>query len=122
MNNNPLDIFRIRMKETRTRKNITLKEIAESVGCKEATIQRYESGNGIKSVPYETLVAIADTLGVSPQYLLGWEKPKLNSPELLADIAGDSRLLDYIDKIKNLTDSDKEKVYSYIDYIHSSNK
>lgn len=122
MNNNPLDIFRIRMKETRTRKNITLKEIAESVGCKEATIQRYESGNGIKSVPYETLVAIADTLGVSPQYLLGWEKPKLNSPELLADIAGDSVLLDYIDKIKNLTDSDKEKVYSYIDYIHSSNK
>lgn len=122
MNNNPLDIFRIRMKETRTRKNITLKEIAESVGCKEATIQRYESGNGIKSVPYETLVAIADTLGVSPQYLLGWEKPKLNSPELLADIAGDGRLLEYIEKIKNLTDTDKEKVYSYIDYIYSTNK
>ena len=122
MSGNPLDIFRIRMKETRTRKNITLKEIAESVGCKEATIQRYESGNGIKTVPYETLVAIADTLGVSPQYLLGWEKPKMDSPELLADIAGDFKLLECIRKINSMTENDKEKVYSYIDYNYSANK
>lgn len=122
MSQNPLDTFRKRMKEVRTRRNITLKEIAEAVGCKEATIQRYESGNGIKTVPYETVVAIAETLNVSPQYLLGWETPSIDSAELLADIAGDPTLLSYINKIKEMGTNDKEKIYSYIDYILSTKK
>lgn len=122
MSQNPLDTFRKRMKEVRTRRNITLKEIAEAVGCKEATIQRYESGNGIKTVPYETVVAIAETLNVSPQYLLGWETPSIDSAELLADVAGDPTLLSYINKIKEMGTNDKEKIYSYIDYILSTKK
>ena len=120
MSANPLDVFRKRMKETRTQKGITLKEIAEAIGVKEATVQRYESGNGIKTVPYETVVGIAETLGVSPSYLLGWEKPSIRDAELLADIAGDSKLMKCVRQIASMGNADREKVYSYVDYIKST--
>lgn len=69
----PLSTFRERIKNIRKQKGITLKELAEHIGVKEATMQRYESGNGIKTIPYDTLTSIASYLEVDPQYLLGWE-------------------------------------------------
>lgn len=122
MNQNPLDVFRTRMKETRERKGITLKEIAERVGCKEATIQRYESGNGIKSVPYDKIISISEVLGVTPQYLMGWEKPKPSDAEFFADIIGDRNLVNYLKKLQNMSSEDRAKVYSYIDFVISSKK
>ena len=69
---NTMDNFRIRMKERRESLGITLREIAEEIGVKEATVQRYESGTGIKSVPYDNIVAISKVLKCSPAYLMGW--------------------------------------------------
>ena len=117
-----LDTFRKRMKETRLNKNITLKELAEAVGCKEATIQRYESGNGIKNVPYETIITIAETLGVTPQYLVGWETPSMDKAELIADIAGDSKLLSCIENIISLKPVDREEIYNYIEFLIQKKK
>lgn len=74
MNMNTMDTFRKKMKERREKLNITLKEIAESIGVKEATVQRYESGNGIKSVPYDNIVKISEVLKCTPAYLMGWEE------------------------------------------------
>ena len=117
-----LDTFRKRMKEIRINKNITLKEIAEAVGCKEATIQRYESGNGIKNVSYETIVTIAETLEVTPQYLVGWESPSSNKADLLADIAGDEKLLSCIEQIISLKQENREEVYNYVDFLFHKKK
>lgn len=60
-----------RIKERRTSLNKTLLEVAEFVGVKEATMQRYESGE-IKNIPHEKIVSIAEYLNCSPQYLMGW--------------------------------------------------
>lgn len=117
MSNSPLDIFRIRMKEIREKKNVTLKELAEYAGCKEATMQRYESGNGIKSVPYETVVSIAECLNVSPSYLMGWENSSEYDVELAADILMDDTMMEYVKKISDLPKSKREMVFSYIDFI-----
>lgn len=68
-----------RIKERRKQLNITLLELAEFVGVKEATIQRYESGE-IKSIPYDNIVLLAEYLKCTPQYLLGWVNEV--SPEL----------------------------------------
>ena len=124
MAKDPLDIFRSRMKKTREQKGITLHELADKVGCKEATMQRYESGNGIKNVPYEAIVTISESLNVSPGFLMGWETPEANNddPELLADIAGDRKILDCWRKLQQLNEDDREKVYSYVDYIFSNKK
>ena len=60
-----------RIKERRLSLNLTLLEVAEAIGVKEATVQRYESGE-IKNIKHETIVALAGLLQCSPQYLMGW--------------------------------------------------
>lgn len=60
-----------RLKERRTEKGYTLLELANILGVKEATVQRYESGE-IKNIKHETIVKLADILNCSPQYLMGW--------------------------------------------------
>ena len=61
-----------RIKERRTALGLTLLEIAELLNVKEATVQRYESGE-IKNIKHETIVALAEILKCSPSYLMGWE-------------------------------------------------
>lgn len=59
-----------RIKEMRKRKNLTLLEVAEHLGVKEATAQRYESGN-IKNIKHETIWKLAELFDCDPMYLMG---------------------------------------------------
>ena len=61
-----------RIKERREAVGLTLAQLAEITGVKEATAQRWESGN-IKTIKYETIEVLADALKCTPQYLMGWE-------------------------------------------------
>lgn len=60
-----------RIRERRSLLGLTLLEIADKLGVREATVQRYESGE-IKNIKHETVRSLADILGCSPQYLMGW--------------------------------------------------
>lgn len=62
-----------RIKKLRLERELTLKDIASKLNITEATAQRYESGNGIKAIPYEKIVEYAELFGVSPCYIMGWE-------------------------------------------------
>jgi len=62
-----------RIKERRLDLGLTLLQIAEELGVKEATAQRYESG-AIKNIKYKTLIKLAIVLKCTPEYLLGLEK------------------------------------------------
>jgi len=64
-------IINERIKEMRNARNFTLLEVAEKLGVKEATMQRYESGE-IKNIKHETIVKLADIFNCSPVYLMGW--------------------------------------------------
>ncbi|MDR1135232.1 MAG: helix-turn-helix domain-containing protein [Clostridiales Family XIII bacterium] len=57
-----------RIKELRTYRGMTQKELAESVGVKEATLSRYENDQRIQS--WEILSQIADVFDTSVDYLL----------------------------------------------------
>ena len=61
-----------RIKERRNACGLTLLEVAERLGVKEATMQRYESG-AIKNIKHEVVVLLADIFRCSPAYLMGWE-------------------------------------------------
>ncbi len=61
-----------RIKERRLDRDMTLLEVANKLGVKEATIQRYESGE-IKNIKHETIVKLAEIFDCSPAYLMGWE-------------------------------------------------
>lgn len=60
-----------RIKERRTALGLTLLQLSEALDVKEATVQRYESGE-IKNIKHETIVELARILKCSPQYLMGW--------------------------------------------------
>lgn len=68
-----MSIWNERIHEKRTKKGITLAQIADRLGVTEATAQRYESGN-IKNIPYEHMCAYGEILNCSPAYLMGWDK------------------------------------------------
>lgn len=70
-----------RIKEKRMERGLTLYEVAERLGVKEATVQRYESGS-IKNIKHETICKLALIFGCSPEWLMGFdEKPKRKSIE-----------------------------------------
>lgn len=60
-----------RIKRLREEQGLRLIDIAEACGVKEATAQRWESGN-IKNVKHEHILAIAALLHCDPSYLMGW--------------------------------------------------
>ena len=61
-----------RIKERRTALGLTLLDVANALGVKEATVQRYESGE-IKNPKHETVLEMAKIFNCSPSYLMGWE-------------------------------------------------
>ena len=61
--------FSERLREARTRKGLMQKEVAEHLEMTPRAYQYYEAGR--RRPDYETLVAIADHLDVSLDYLLG---------------------------------------------------
>ena len=76
-----------RIKERRLASGKTLLEVSEHLGVKEATAQRYESGE-IKNIKHETIVSLAEFFNCSPAYLMGWdeESKKVTSDFSLSDI------------------------------------
>ena len=62
------EMIKIRRKEL----GMTLLQLSEKMDVKEATVQRWESGN-IKTIKYETIERLAHALNCTPQYLMGWE-------------------------------------------------
>lgn len=107
-----------RIKERRNQKGFTLLDLAERLNIKEATVQRYESGE-IKNVKHETIVKLAEIMDCTPQYLMGWvDTPKdntfiqefsMNKKKLLSDFdqlnpSGQRKAIEYV---SDLADSPK---------------
>ena len=67
-----MGILNDRIKEMRIKRGYTLAYVADKLGIKEATMQRYESGE-IKNIKHETIVRLAEIFNCSPSYLMGWE-------------------------------------------------
>ena len=61
-----------RIKERRLKLGMTLLDVANALGVKEATVQRYESGE-IKNPKHQTVLELAKIFRCSPAYLMGWE-------------------------------------------------
>jgi transcriptional regulator with XRE-family HTH domain len=70
-------VFNDRMKLRRLELGLTLLDVANRVGVKEATVQRYESGE-IRNVKHDMIVSLAEALQCTPSFLMGWENSSTN--------------------------------------------
>lgn len=69
-----------RIKQRRKELGLSVDELADKLGKNRATIYRYES-NEIEKLPTTVLDPLADVLGVSPGFLMGWEdEPTIKDP------------------------------------------
>lgn len=67
-----MGILNDRIKHRRQQLGYTLLYVAEQLGVKEATAQRYESGE-IKNIKHETVSTLSEILHCDPAYLMGWQ-------------------------------------------------
>ena len=109
-------IINDRIKERRLSLGMTLLDLANILGVKEATVQRYESG-AIKNIKHETITALAKALKCSPPYLMGWEASEQETPA-----PEDERTKEIIEMISQLTPQEKDLVIAQLKGILAMRK
>lgn len=83
-----MGVINDRIKSRRLQLNFTLLYIADQLGVREATVQRYESGD-IKNIKHETIVSLSKILRCDPAYLMGWQ----SEPVLFSSLSSDDKTL-----------------------------
>ena len=62
-----------RIKQLRKEANLTQEELADQLGLKKVSIQKYENG-GVTNIKSQTLEKLGEIFNVSPAYIMGWDK------------------------------------------------
>ena len=68
-----------RIKQRRKELGMSADKLGEILGKDRSTIYRYEKGD-IENLPLDILQPIAKALNTTPQYLMGWQEDKKNTP------------------------------------------
>lgn len=74
-----MDDIAKRLLETIQKRQMTYGDLATKTGIAKSAIQRYATGE-TKKIPLPRLEALADALGVSAAYLMGWDEPSPARP------------------------------------------
>lgn len=80
-----MDDIAKRLLETIQKRQMTYGDLATKTGIAKSAIQRYATGE-TKKIPLPRLEALADALGVSAAYLMGWDEPSPASRPLPAGL------------------------------------
>ncbi len=103
-----MDVYN-RIKFLREQKNMTQKELAEKTGYKtRSAINKIEKG--LRDINQSQIKAFADALGVTPAYLMGWEKENL-----ISSSADFSQTMDYKAKGSKIPNPYIEKYFKLDD-------
>lgn len=105
-----------KIKQMREEKGMTLEELGNRVGVGKSTVRKWENGM-IANMRRDKISKLADALGCSPSYLMGWDDNlnKENS-DLIPDILSDNKLLEHIKKLMCLNDEHKQAIYDNTTY------
>lgn len=101
-----------RIKERRLEVGLTLLEVAERLHVKEATAQRYESGE-IKNIKHTTVAELANILMCSPEYLMGWTD-HVNRPATISD---DGNCESFLSMFKSLSEDNQKQAVKYLHFL-----
>lgn len=111
-------IMHDRIKELRNNSGLTLAQIADKLDVTEATAQRYETGKGIKTVPYEVIEKYANIFNCTPQYIMGWEAKIKAEPEGMAqlhvEMIMDDDFVEMFEDFRKLDAKEKQIVKKFI--------
>lgn len=105
--------FKERLKDLRTSKGLSQRELGKRLGITNSAISMYERGE--REPDYETLEAIADLFNVDIAYLLGKDDVStyLFTPQqsdLLMKLSADEDLYALVAKMVNGSDEQRERI------------
>ena len=107
-----------RIKEQRQKNNLTLAQLAERLNVKEATVQRYESGE-IKNIKHETIIMLSKIFNCSPSYLMGWEDANVEKKndaitDIILKLRTDSDYLEVVSLLRGLSSEELIAVRTFL--------
>lgn len=102
-----------KIKTHRKHKGLTQTELGNICGASKQTIFKYENGI-ITNIPLDKLEAIADALGVTTSYLIGWEQTE--KPTVGEDDGLSERERQLIQLVRRLSD---KQVDGLLDLLRS---
>ena len=70
-----------RIKNLRTKRGMSIDDLAEKLGKNRTTVYRYENGD-IENLPLGILNPLADALDTTPGYLMGWSYKEMLSTKI----------------------------------------
>ena len=114
-----MSMLNTRIKERRLAVGMTLLQVADALHVKEATAQRYESGD-IKNIKHETVTQLADIFNCNPAYLMGWtDDPAIISEQAAPKSEDGHSALDsqLIDLLRFLSDDQKKMLLAQIETL-----
>lgn len=100
-----------KIKARREELGLTLQEVGDHLGVSKATVQRYESGE-IKNLKLESIEKLAQMLGITPAFLMGWEEKENKKQNQLETIAAHF-------EGEEFTENDKDDIENFIKYVLS---
>lgn len=86
-----------KIKELRLARGLTLEQVASVVGVGKSTVRKWETGM-IANMRRDKIAALANALGVTPEYLMGWEENKI-SPDKPELTEGEKVLLELFNRV-----------------------
>lgn len=88
-----------KLKDLRLQKGMTLEQVGDIVGVGKSTVRKWETGM-IANMKRDKIALLAQALGTTPAYLMGWEENKKeNTPEELKLSEGEKALIDLFRKL-----------------------
>ena len=100
-----------RIKALREARGLTLEQVGDFVGVNKATIQWYEIGN--IDIKRNVAIKLAECLGTSPSYIMGWTDDPLAGVTSAAPAALSPQLQALADALDQLNEEGQEKLLDY---------
>jgi transcriptional regulator with XRE-family HTH domain len=97
--------FGNRVAQLRKERDLSRDELGEKVGTSGAIVGRYERGDMKPSI--EIAAKIAEALDVSLDFLMG----------LSSELVKDKKMVNRLEDIKKLPDTERNKIFDYIDLV-----
>jgi transcriptional regulator with XRE-family HTH domain len=89
-----------KIKELRLERGMTLEDVAKIVGVGKSTVRKWETGM-IANMGRDKIALLAQALGVTPSYLMGWKEDNktLTSPNAPGLTDGEKMMLELFRQI-----------------------
>lgn len=105
------------LKDARINARMTLAEAADAASVSSPTISRYESAD--IAIPVEKLSALATAYGVSPAYLMGWERPLKDVITIDGRSITSAREKELLELAKGFPDEDFDALIAFLKSMRS---